>query len=37
MNRRSIVAIVAVVVAATAIWFGGHGLWNLLLAMHGRR
>ncbi len=35
MNKRSIVLIVAVVVAA-ALWLGGHAFWNTLLAMHHR-
>jgi hypothetical protein len=36
MNRRSIVAIIVVVVVAVAMWLGGHALWNTILAMHGR-
>jgi hypothetical protein len=37
MNKRSIVAAVTVVVVAAALWLGGQALWNVVLAMHGRR
>jgi hypothetical protein len=37
MNKRSTIALVVVVVAAVAIWLGGQALWNVILAMHGRR
>jgi hypothetical protein len=37
MNKRSIIVIVAVVVVSAAMWLGGHSLWNVILAMHGRR
>lgn len=36
MSRRSTVVIVVIVVLAVLSWFGGHALWNTLLAMHGR-
>ncbi len=37
MNKRSIAAIVMVVLVAAGLWLGGHALWNLLLRMHGIR
>jgi hypothetical protein len=37
VNKRSAIAVVAVVVVAVALWLGGHALWNIVLALHGRR
>jgi hypothetical protein len=37
MRKRSVVAIVTVIVVAAVIWLGGHALWDAILAMHGRR
>jgi uncharacterized membrane protein len=36
-RKRSIIAIVTVVVVAAVMWLGGHALWDVILAMHGRR
>ena len=35
MIRPSLFAVVAVVVIAVAVWFGGQALWHLMLALHG--
>jgi len=35
VNKRTIVAIVTVVVVAGVVWLGGHALWSAILAMHG--
>jgi uncharacterized membrane protein len=37
MRKRSIVAIVTVIVVAAVIWLGGHALWDVIVAMHSRR
>jgi hypothetical protein len=36
-RKRNIIAIVTVVVVAAVLWLGGHALWDVVLAMHGRR
>ncbi len=40
MSRRSKVVVVAIaaigVVIAALLWFGGHTLWNEILALHHR-
>jgi len=34
---KAIGLLALVVLAAIACWFFGHALWDVLLAMHGRR
>jgi hypothetical protein len=36
MSKRSIVAVVAVVVVAAVLYLCGHALWTMLVAMHHR-
>jgi hypothetical protein len=36
MSKRSIVAIVGVLVVAGVLWVGGRALWTMLVAMHQR-
>jgi hypothetical protein len=36
VSKRSIVALVAVLVVAVVLWLGGQAAWNMILAMHGR-
>lgn len=35
MSRRSKVVLVVIVVVPVLSWFGGHALWDALVAMHG--
>ena len=36
MSKRSILAMIAVVVVVAGVCLCGHALWNMLLAMHHR-
>jgi hypothetical protein len=37
MNKRTIVLVVVLVAVAAALFFGGHALWHLLVALHHPR
>jgi hypothetical protein len=37
MNKRRIVVVVVIVAAAAALFFCGHALWHLLIALHHPR
>jgi len=34
MSKRTIVAVVVIVAVAAMLYFGGHALWHLLVALH---
>jgi hypothetical protein len=35
MNRKSVIALLVVLVIVAAVWGGGRWLWKGLLALHG--
>jgi hypothetical protein len=37
MNKRTIVAVVVIVAVAAVLFFCGHALWHLLVALHHPR